>query len=100
MLWWVKRNPEHTEALERIRQWTRARFRLPEETTVLVSEVACGLPGCPPLETVIAFWTDGDRRHHWKVFKPVADVTEDDLPPWWMKPALVVPDEFIADCGC
>lgn len=100
MLWWVKRSPEHSQALERVRAWTRARFGLDEQTTVLVSEVACGLPGCPPLETVIAFWTDGDKRHHWKVFKPVAAVTEDDLPPSWMKPALVVDDDFTADCGC
>lgn len=99
MLWWVKRNPEYSQALERVRQWTRSRFALPDEATVLVSEVACGLPGCPPIETVIAFWTD-DERHHWKVFKPVAEVMQDDLPPSWMKPALVVPDDAEFDCGC
>ena len=100
MLWWVKRSPEHSLALERVRQWTRARFKLDEQETVLVSEVACGMPGCPPLETVIAFWSDGNQRHHWKVFKPVAEVGEDDLPPSWMKPALVVPEGVEVDCGC
>jgi nitrate reductase delta subunit len=100
MLWWVKRSPQHGQALERVREWTRARFALDEQATVLVTEVACGLPGCPPLETVIAFWTDGGTRHHWKVFKPLAAVVEDDLPPSWMKPALVVDEEFMADCGC
>ena len=100
MLWWVKRDEGHSRALERVRQWTRARFRLAEETTVLVSEVACGMPGCPPIETVIAFWADGNQRHHWKVFKPVAEVLEDDLPPWWMKPALIVPEGAEFDCGC
>jgi nitrate reductase delta subunit len=100
MLWFVKRSPEHSAALERVRQWTRARFALPEQETVLVSEVACGLPGCPPVETVIAFWSDGDKRHHWKVFKPVAEVVEDDLPPSWMKDAIIVPDTAEFDCGC
>jgi len=100
MLWWVKRNPEHGEALERVRQWTRARFSLSEQATVLVSELACGMPGCPPLETVIAFWSDGNKRHHWKVFKPVAEVVEGDLPPSWMKDAIVVADDFEFDCGC
>ena len=56
------------------------------------------LPGCPPLETVIAFWTEGDRRHHFKVFKPVAEVVLDDLPPAWMKDALAVPEGFECDC--
>lgn len=99
MLWRVKRDPAHAAALERVRQWTRVRFALAEPATVLVTEVACGLPGCPPIETVIAFWVDG-RRHHWKVFKPAAEVVEDDLPPSWMKPALAVPDDVEVDCGC
>jgi nitrate reductase delta subunit len=46
---------------------------------------------------VIAFWF-GERRHHFKVFKPVAEVTEEDLPPRWYLPALAVPDDF--ECSC
>lgn len=64
----------------------------------MVAEVACTVPGCPPLETVIAFWTDGDRRHHFKVFKPLAEVAEDDLPPAWLKNGLA--DIEGVDCSC
>ena len=85
-----RKSPEHLDALDRVDQWTRARFSLPGHMIVVVSEIECGLPGCPPLETVVAFWTDEDTRHHFKIFKPVADVVEDDLPPAFMKPALVV----------
>ena len=73
----------------RLKGWTRERFALPDDASVFVAEVACGAPGCPPLDTVVAFWTERDRRHHFKVFKPVAEVTLDDLPPAWMKNALV-----------
>jgi nitrate reductase delta subunit len=59
--------------------------------------MACAVPGCPPLETVIAFWAD-ERRHHFKIFKPVAAVIEDDLPPSWLRDALMVPDGFECDC--
>ena len=97
MLRSVKNRPEHRQALERVRQWVRARFGLPDEAAVLVAEIACAVPGCPPLETVIAFWS-GERRHHFKVFKPVAQVVEDDLPPRWLKDALAVPDDFECDC--
>ena len=79
----TKKSPDHTAALDRVREWVRARFSL-GEGAILVAEVACAVPGCPPIETVIAFWSD-ERRHHFKVFKPVAEVTEDDLPPYWMK---------------
>ena len=39
-----------------MREWTRERFRLAADAIILVSEIACGLPGCPPLETVVVFW--------------------------------------------
>ena len=40
----------------------------------------------------------GEQRHHFKVFKPVADVTDDDLPPYWMKRSLAVSDDFQCEC--
>jgi hypothetical protein len=94
----VKKSPAHAAALERVRTWTRAHFGLADDVTILVSEIACTLPGCPPLETVVAFWTETDKRHHFKIFKPVAEVVRDDLPPAWLKDALAIPDG--ADCDC
>ena len=93
-----KKRPEHLAALDRVRDWTRERFKLPEDAAILVSEVTCALPGCPPLETVVAFWTENDRRHHFKLFKPVTEVVPDDLPPSWMKNALVVVEGFGCEC--
>ena len=66
-------------AVEAVQSWTRRRFKLASEAAVLVSEVACRLPGCPPLETVVAFWTEDDRRHQFKLYKPLLDVTYDDI---------------------
>jgi hypothetical protein len=96
MLAFSKKSPEHTAALDRAREWVRARFSL-DDGAILVAEVACAVPGCPPIETVIAFWASG-RRHHFKVFKPVAEVGEDDLPPYWLKPTLAVSDDFQCEC--
>jgi hypothetical protein len=86
------------QALERVRDWTRERFALGDDDALLVTEVACSQPGCPPLETVVAFWTDGAKRHHFKIFKPVAQVQPGDLPYAWMKDGLHVPDGFSCDC--
>ena len=49
MLWFVKRSPDHSQALDRVREWTRSRFTLSEDSAILVTELACGLPGCPPI---------------------------------------------------
>jgi hypothetical protein len=94
----LKRSPEHVAALERVREWTRARFQLPEEGAVMAAEVACQQPGCPPLETVVAFWPDGSKRHQYKVFKRAEEVVEDDLPPRWLMSGLVVDDDADFDC--
>ncbi len=94
----ARKGPAHHEALERVRAWTRARFGLPVDDVILVSELACALPGCPPLETIVAFWTETDKRHHFKIFKPVAEVVADDLPPAWLKDALAVSEG--GDCEC
>ncbi len=83
-----RKAPGHAAAAEQVREWTRARFALPPDAAVMVAEVTCAVPGCPPLETVVAFWTGTDRRHHFKVFKPLAEVAADDLPPAFLKNAL------------
>ncbi len=97
MLTTFRTSDAQLDALERVRVWTRQRFGLGEESPVFVSEVACSLPGCPPLETVVGFWTAEGIRHHFKVFKPVLAVVEDDLPFAWLIDALVVGDD---GCDC
>src|ERR1700676_241201 len=97
MLGFSKKSPGNSVALDRVRDWTRTRFALIDDETVMVSEVACGVPGCPPVETHLVFWT-GAGRHHFKIFKPLADVTQDDLPPAFMKNALVALEGVDCDC--
>ncbi len=94
----VTKSLERVHALGRVREWTRGRFTLPESATILVSEMACSLPGCPPLETHVLFLAGNAKRHHFKVFKPVTAVLEDDLPYAWLKDTLVLPEGAGCDC--
>jgi len=91
------KRPDHGDALDRVRDWTRARFALAADETVMVSEIACAVPGCPPIETHVVFWTAAGR-HHYKIFKPLIDVAEDDLPPAFLKNALVALEGLDCDC--
>ena len=97
MLGFSKKSPGNGVALDRVRDWTRTRFALTEDDTVMVSEIACSVPGCPPIETHLVFWTTAGR-HHFKIFKPLADVVEDDLPPAFLKNALVWAEGL--ECSC
>jgi hypothetical protein len=97
MLGFIKKDHQNSALTERARRWTRERFKLADDETVMVSEIACRVPGCPPTETHVVFWT-AIGRHHFKVFKPLAAVSEDDLPPAFMKNALLALEGFDCDC--
>jgi hypothetical protein len=67
------------EVATRIKGWARELFGLPEDTTVMVSELRCQEEDCPDVETVIAVLGEpGQARKH-KVLKPMAEVTRDDV---------------------
>lgn len=86
-------------AASRVKDWTRARFRLGDDDAVMVTELSCGQPGCPPLETVVVFWTGAAAaRHQFKVFKSLPAVTEEDLPPAFLKPTLASDGNDISCC--
>jgi nitrate reductase delta subunit len=93
----VRKSPERLQAVDRVTQWTRERFRLPKEAAISVAEVACSLPGCASLETVVMFWI-AEQRYQFKLFKPVAGVVVDDLPYAWLKDALAVQEGAGWDC--
>jgi hypothetical protein len=92
------RRKPHAAAADRVREWTRQRFALSRDAAIMVAEVSCVVPGCAPLETVVAFWTGTDTRHHFKVFKPLAEVVADDLPPAFLKNALADIEGFGCEC--
>ena len=94
----ARKGPAHLDAVERLQDWTRGRFALAADETVVVSEIASALPGFPPLETSVAFWTVDGTRHHFRVFKPVEGVIEEDLPPAWLKDSLALSEGV--DCAC
>ncbi len=92
-----EKSPERSAAGAQVKAWTRERFKLSPDAAISVSELACGLPGCAPLETVVLFWI-AEQAYRIKVFKPLGEVAAEDLPPAWFRDALAVGDG--SDCGC
>jgi hypothetical protein len=84
-------------AIEQIREWTRERFALEPRDVIVVTENTRALPGFPPRETVVGFWTADGTRHHYRVFKRIEDVDPSDVPPAWLKASLAW-DGFDCDC--
>ena len=93
-----RKGPAHVDVVERLKDWTRRRFDLGAPDVVMVSENARSLPGFPPRETAVSFWTVDGTRHHFKFFKPVEEIIEDDLPPAWLKESLALSEG--GECAC
>ena len=92
MLLPTRSDPDRLEATRRIKAWTRERFSLDDDAVIAAAQVACPVPGCPPIETIVVFWTGDGTRHRFKVFKPIAEVVYDDVPYAWLLGALIDDD--------
>ena len=90
-------DPGRVAAVQRIESWTRERFTLAAADIVLVSEDRTDTPGFPPLETRVHFRMGDGPVHHFRVFKPLTEVAEADVPPAWMREALA---RESPDCNC
>jgi len=72
------RPPEAARVAE-IKAWVVERFGLSGAETVMVTELRCSEPGCPPLETVIAVLASGSGNRQFKLHKSVAELTRADV---------------------
>ena len=88
---------DRVDAVERVKEWTRQRYRLEEDAIVMVTESVPKLPGYPPLQTAVSFWIE-KQRHHFTLYKPVTDVDEGDIPPAWMKDTLALSEGVACSC--
>ena len=69
-------DPQHIAA---IKQWVGTTFGLDDQTTILVTELRCSEPGCPPLETVIALMYPNMPAQQYKLPKAIPDITAADV---------------------
>lgn len=69
-----KPSQQHVSGLKDV---VRSVLGLDPDTAVLVQQLACTEPGCPPVETVVAVL--GSPRRTWKIPTPTAEVSASDL---------------------
>ena len=68
-----------SQAIRQVRAWVFEALQLEEKTSLIVTELRCSEPGCPPIETVIALLKPSHPTQHYKIHKPIADITFDDV---------------------
>ncbi len=75
------RNPLDTSnfTVDQIRYWARQNLEFPPEAPIVVKEVPCVKPGCPPIETAIIVFLKGEPPRLFKIQRTINDVTFDDV---------------------
>lgn len=73
-----KRKPA-PERIAAVKVWVGELFGLSDSATVVVTELACREPGCPPLETVIAVLDGAGGQWKRSLHKGVSEVTREDI---------------------
>ena len=81
--------------IKRVEMLVRERFIIRENEIILVSQDPGTKPGFPPLETNIIFFK-AETRYRFKIFLPIIEVGNSDLPVRWLLPSL----EDIGEGGC
>jgi hypothetical protein len=66
-------------AAARIEAWVRSQFDLADDAVVMVTELRCTEPDCPPLETVIAILEAGAPPRQARIHAALADVGDVEL---------------------
>jgi hypothetical protein len=73
------KDSKRTESRQKIKEWVAACLSNSSQIQVVVTELECAEPGCPPKETVIALIYPNTAPKQFKVFKAIVDVTEADV---------------------
>jgi len=65
--------------LAALKDHTRRLLALDDQDTVLISELRCAEPGCPPLETVVAVLSADHAPRRWTIHLPLDQVDPDEI---------------------
>jgi len=66
-------------ACSTVRAWAQELWAVGEDGYVMVTELRCLEPACPPHETVVLIARSGAPAVHHKLPKPAADIVRADL---------------------
>lgn len=74
-----RRKTKDDPARQRVRDWALAILGDDPAPTFTISEIDCGDPACPGLETIILVMREGEATQAVKVRKPLSEIAEADM---------------------
>lgn len=73
------RKQKDDPARKKVRDWALILLGDNPAPTLTISEIDCGDPACPGLETIFLVMRDGEATQAVKIRKPLSEITEADL---------------------
>jgi len=65
--------------LDQIRYWMRQNFGFSKDVPIIVKEVPCVKPSCPPIETAIVAILKNEPPRHFKIQRTINEITFDQV---------------------
>jgi hypothetical protein len=65
--------------VSRLKDSVRQLLDVDDDTAVMIRQLDCTEPGCPPVETVVAVLPLNAPARRWTLHRPVDQITIDDL---------------------
>ena len=73
------RPPGRSPNVAALKESVRQLLDLDDETAVMIRQLDCTEPGCPPVETVVAVLPMQGEARRWTLHRPVDQITPADL---------------------
>jgi hypothetical protein len=64
---------------QQVKAWVTEALHVEDDTSLMVTEMRCTTPDCPPVKTVIALMATAQPIRQYKIHKPLAEITQDDV---------------------
>jgi hypothetical protein len=74
-----KPDPAEDAARARLRRWAEDVLGPEPPVSLTISEIDCGDPACPGIETIILVMREGEATQAVKIARPMTEATEADL---------------------
>jgi hypothetical protein len=64
---------------QQVKAWVSQALHIGDGTTLMVTEMRCTTSDCPPIKTVIALMETAQPIRQYKIHKPLAHITPEDI---------------------
>lgn len=75
----IETNDREDQLLEQVARWVTDMLDIEEDTSLLIKQMRCSTPDCPPFRTMIYLMREDRPVYRYKIHKPLMNITREDV---------------------